>query len=102
MIDNPMATGRFPYDAESKPTDYFCPRCKTPLDYEATVYEWDEDMICGECLVDAIHSLSPADRADVAYKSIEETEKLLEEYRGDASAYQFIFGRSFERVSEIA
>jgi len=102
VIDNPMATGRFPYDENFVPTDYFCPRCKIPLDYEATVYEWGEDWICGECLVDAIHSLSKEDRADVAYKSIEETEKLLEEYHGDASAYQFIFGRSFERVEDIA
>jgi hypothetical protein len=97
-----MATGRFPYDAESTPTDYFCPRCKTPLDYEATVYEWDEDWICGECLVDAVHSLSKEDRADITGYSITFTERHFELYRGDAREYAHFLGITTNMVEDIA
>ena len=102
MCDNPMATGRFPYDENFVPSDYFCPRCKRPMDYEETAYEWGEDWICGECLVDAVHSLSREDRAEMAGEEICYTEQQIECYRGDAGAYASIFDITTERVEDIA
>ena len=97
MIDNPMLQGTY-----ATPTDYFCPRCKAPLDYEATVYEWGEDWICGECLVDAVHSLSREDRAEMAGEEICYTEQQLEAYHGSAGAYADIFDITTNRVEDIA
>ena len=96
-IDNPMLQGIY-----AEPTDYFCPRCKTPLDYEATVYEWGEDWICGECLVDAVHSLSKEKRADITGYSIIYTEYLLDDCRGDAGGYAYFLGITTNRVEDIA
>jgi hypothetical protein len=107
MLENPMVAGVGAYKGEyAPPTDYYCPRCKTPLDYRTDVFEWDDgtttNWICGECFVDAIHSLSKADRAEMANDTIARTEEQMEDYHGDASAYGSIFDISRQKVGDIA
>ena len=106
IIDNPMATGYGWPDEKplryKKPDHYDCPRCGVDMKLSSQVFEWGEDWICGECLVDAVHSLSREDRAEMAGEEICYTEQQLEAYHGSAGAYASIFGITTERVSEIA
>lgn len=57
---------------------YRCERCKDKLLGDATVYNWDGEWFCEDCMNDAVNSLSPEDRADVVGESIGDTEQMVE------------------------
>ena len=104
MIENAMVSGCYPYDAEYAPEpDYKCPRCSFPLDSTDKVYEfYDDEWICAECFVDAILSLSLADRAEMAGESIPYTEQQLEAVDHDAGSMAEILCCETKYVEDIA
>ena len=104
MIENAMVSGCFPYDAEYAPEpDYKCPRCSLPMQPADKVYEfYDDEWLCGECFVDAILSLSQADRADMAGESIVYTEQQLELVDYEAGAMAEILYCETKYAEDIA
>lgn len=84
-IENTMVTGYGKPDEviwsvhgyEPDPV-YRCERCKDKLLGDATVYNWDGEWFCDDCMNDAVNSLSPEDRAEMAGESIAYTEQMIE------------------------
>jgi len=84
-IENTMVTGYGKPDEviwsvhgyEPDPV-YRCERCKDKLRGDATVYNWDGEWFCEDCMNDAVNSLSPEDRADVVGESVAYTEQMVE------------------------
>ena len=103
-VENPMFTGEWPYDAEYAPEpDYKCPRCSLPMQPAEKVFEFfDDEWICAECFVDAILSLSLADRAEMAGESIPYTEQQLEAVDHDAGSMAEILCCETKYVEDIA
>ena len=104
MIENAMVSGCFPYDAEFAPEpDYKCPRCSLPMEPADKVFEfYDDEWICDGCFVDAILSLSLADRAEMGGESIPYTEQQLEAVDHDAGSMAEILCCETKYVEDVA
>ena len=82
-IENTMVTGWGKPDeamlvAFGNDPVYRCERCKYELHANATVYNWDGEWFCEDCMNDAVMSMSPADRADVVGESVAYSEQMVE------------------------
>ena len=82
-IENTMVTGCGKPDeamlaAFGNDPVYLCERCKHELHANATVYNWDGEWFCDDCMNDAVNSLSPEDRAEMTGESIAYTEQMVE------------------------
>jgi hypothetical protein len=86
MLENPMVHGRGVYDngqfdapkKRYKPVEYTCPRCWCEIPLEQTVYEWDDKWICGDCLEDAIGSMSLYDLTEMSGEEECYTKQMLD------------------------
>ena len=82
-VENTMVTGYGKPDeatlvAFGNDPVYPCERCKHELHANATVYNWNGEWFCEDCMNDAVNSLSPEERAEMTGESIAYTEQMVE------------------------
>jgi hypothetical protein len=85
-LDNPLATGTFPYD-DLPEADYTCPRCAEPLEPDTPMFYWGEGRegawVCGDCFKDAVFSLNAHERAEMCGESVVYTEQMVDSARNN-------------------
>ena len=108
-IENTMYSGYMKPDTQyyqpfryKAPDHYDCPRCGLEMSLKATVYEWDDKHLCGECMVDSIHHLLPWERAEMCGESISVTEQLMTDANGDANKIAAMLDIDTKKAEEVA
>jgi hypothetical protein len=74
IIDNPMMTGYAVPIMAAPGAVARCERCKAPMYPGETLYRWQGQQVCDECLEEAVHRMNAADIASAFDIETEEVE----------------------------
>lgn len=107
--ENPMVHGKGVYDngqfdppkRGNRPAEYTCPRCWCDVPLNQTVYKWDEKWICGDCLEDAIGSMSLYDLTEMSGEEECYTKQMLDGARDIAEKADILYIES-STAEEVA
>lgn len=108
-IENTMYSGYMKPDRQyyqpvryKCPDHYDCPRCGIELGLKHKTYDWNDQWMCGECMVDSVMSLSPEARAEITGETIKYTEQVVQDANGDPDAIAALFDITTKKAEEVA